>query len=429
VSTPPRQRTIAKEVRLEGCGVHSGEAATLTFRAAEPGEGIRFRRVDLDEAPVVPARLDHVFDTELGTSLSSGETKVLTVEHVMAALGALEIDNATIDLSGPEIPIRDGSFQDYFRALTDAGAVEQEDEARVVSVGEPISTGGDAGQSYVATRGSGLRVSATIDFEHDAIGRRFGSFAAAARAFAIEVAPARTFGFEADSEALHARGLALGASLENTVVLDESGVMNDGLRFEDEFLRHKVGDIIGDLALIGARINAHVVAERPSHRGNVALAKAIADQNRRTARQSVVDITKIMEYLPHRYPMLLVDRITEYEEGKRIIGIKNVTINEPFFQGHYPGHPVMPGVLIIEAMAQVGGLLLIDQVEDAQDKVVYFMSLNNVKWRKPVTPGDTLVFELELTQYRRSVCKMRGLAYVDGKLAAEADLMARIVDK
>ena len=205
--------------------------------------------------------------------------------------------------------------------------------------------------------------------------------------------------------------------------------MNDDLRFEDEFLRHKVGDIVGDLALIGARLNAHVVAERPSHRGNVDLARAIATQGRRSGRQSVVDITKIMEYLPHRYPMLLVDRITEYEESKRIVGIKNVTINEPFFQGHYPGHPVMPGVLIIEAMAQVGGLLLIDQVEDPEEKVVYFMSLNNVKWRRPVTPGDTIVFELELTQYRRQVCKMRGLAYVDGNLVAEADLMARVVDK
>ena len=425
----PSQRTIASEITLEGCGVHSGEAATLTFRAAEPDTGIRFRRVDLEGLPEVPAGLDHVVDTDLGTSLAYGEAKVLTVEHVMAALGALEIDNVTLDLTGPEIPIRDGSFQDYFRALSDAGPVEQDAEASVISIGEPLTTDGGPGQSYVATKGSGLRVSATIDFEHDAIGRRFGSFSAAAGAFAIELAPARTFGFKADSEELRARGLALGASLENTVVLDDDGVMNDGLRFEDEFLRHKVGDIVGDLALIGARINAHVVAERPSHNGNIALAHAIARQGRHAVRRPVLDITRIMEYLPHRYPMLLVDRITEYEEGKRIVGIKNVTINEPFFQGHYPGHPVMPGVLVIEAMAQVGGLLLIDQVENSEEKVVYLMSLNNVKWRRPVTPGDTIVFELELTQHRRDVCKMRGYAYVDGKLAAEADLMASIVSE
>ena len=423
------QRTIAKEITLQGCGVHSGEAATLIFRGAEPGTGVLFRRIDLDGSPEVPARLDHVVDTDLGTSLANGPAKVLTVEHVMAALGALQIDNVVLDLTGPEIPIRDGSFKDYFRALSDAEPVEQDAEARVISVGEPLSTVGDAGQSYVATQGSELRVSATIDFEHATIGRRFGSFSAEAGAFETELAPARTFGFKADAEALHARGLALGASLENTVVLDDDGVMNDGLRFDDEFLRHKVGAIVGDLALIGARLNAHVVAERPSHRGNVALAKAIAAQGRHSGRQSVVDISKIMEYLPHRYPMLLVDRITEYEEGKRIVGIKNVTINEPFFQGHYPGHPVMPGVLIIEAMAQVGGLLLIDQVEKPEDMVVYFMSLNNVKWRRPVTPGDTIVFELELVKYRRYVCKMRGLAYVDGKVAAEADLMARIIDK
>ena len=424
-----RQRTVGKEIALHGCGVHSGEAATLTFRAAEPGTGIRFRRVDLEGSPEVPARLDRVIDTELGTTLACGETRVLTVEHVMAALGALEIDNATLDLTGPEIPIRDGSFQDYFRALSDAVPVEQDAEARVVSVSEALATDGDPGQSYVAMPGSGLRISATIDFDHGAIGRRFGSFSAAAAAFETDIAPARTFGFKADAEALRARGLALGASLHNTVVLDDDGVMNDGLRFEDEYLRHKVGDIVGDLALIGARINAHVVAERPSHCGNVALARAIAEQARRAARQPVIDISKIMECLPHRYPMLLVDRITDYEEGKRIVGIKNVTINEPFFQGHYPGHPVMPGVLIIEAMAQVGGLLLIEQVEVPEEKVVYFMSLNNVKWRRPVTPGDTIVFELELTQHRRNVCKMRGRAYVDGKLCAEADLMATVVDK
>jgi UDP-3-O-[3-hydroxymyristoyl] N-acetylglucosamine deacetylase/3-hydroxyacyl-[acyl-carrier-protein] dehydratase len=425
----PRQRTISKEIALQGCGVHSGEAATLTFRAAEPGTGIRFVRVDLDGSPEVPARLERVVDTELGTTLARGEARVLTVEHIMAAIGASGIDNVRLDLTGPEIPIRDGSFRDYFSALRDAVPIEQDAEARVVSVGEPLTVDGDPGQSYVATKGAGLRVSATIDFAHQAIGRRFGSFSAAAEAFGTDLAPARTFGFKEDAEALHARGLALGASLENTVVLDEDGVMNDGLRFGDEFLRHKVGDVVGDLALIGARINAHVVTERPSHCGNVALARAMAEQARRSERTPVIDIAKIMRYLPHRYPMLLVDRITEYEAGKRVVGIKNVTINEPFFQGHYPRHPVMPGVLVIEAMAQVGGLLLMDQIENCEDKVVYFMSLDNVKWRRPITPGDTIVFELELTKYRRQVCKMRGCAYVEGKLAAEADLMARIVDR
>jgi UDP-3-O-[3-hydroxymyristoyl] N-acetylglucosamine deacetylase/3-hydroxyacyl-[acyl-carrier-protein] dehydratase len=281
----------------------------------------------------------------------------------------------------------------------------------------------------VATRSDALRISATIDFAHPAIGRQFGSFAVDEDAFRRELAPARTFGFKADAEALRARGLARGASLENTVVLDEKGVMNDGLRFDDEFLRHKIGDIVGDLALLGARVRAHVVAERPSHKGNVALASALRAEQRRTAREPVLDAARIMQCLPHRYPMLLVDRVTEIEKGKRIVGLKNVTINEPFFQGHYPGHPIMPGVLIVEAMAQVGGLLLMNDLENADEKVVYFMTMDNVKFRRPVVPGDTLVFELEVLQLRRGVCKMRGRGLVEGKVAAEAEFMASIVDK
>jgi UDP-3-O-[3-hydroxymyristoyl] N-acetylglucosamine deacetylase/3-hydroxyacyl-[acyl-carrier-protein] dehydratase len=376
----------------------------------------------------VPADLDHVSGTELGTTLVQGEAKVMTVEHVLAALGALQIDNALIDVSGPEVPIRDGSFQDYAAALVDARPVEQAAEARVICVSESLAVTGPDGQSYVATRAGGLRVSATIDFEHRAIGRQFGSFVVDEAGFLAELAPARTFGFKADADALRARGLARGASLENTVVLDEAGIMNDGLRFEDEFLRHKVGDLVGDLALLGARLHAHVVAERPSHKGNIALAEALREHERRASREPVLDAAQIMRFLPHRYPMLLVDRITDIEEGKRIVGIKNVTVNEPFFQGHYPGHPIMPGVLIIEAMAQVGGLLLMKELSQSDNKVVYFMTMDNVKFRRPVVPGDTLVFEVEVVQFRRGVCKMRGRGLVEGKVAAEAEFMASIVD-
>ncbi|MBX6364897.1 MAG: 3-hydroxyacyl-ACP dehydratase FabZ, partial [Gemmatimonadetes bacterium] len=217
---------------------------------------------------------------------------------------------------------------------------------------------------------------------------------------------------------------------ENAVVLDEEGIVGGGaLRYADEFVRHKIGDIVGDLALTGARIQGHIVAERPSHAGNVELAAEIVRAGGLEGQRPIVDIQKIMQYLPHRYPMLLVDRVVEFEPGKRIVGIKNVTINEPFFQGHYPGHPVMPGVLIIEAMAQVGGLLLMEAVDDAEDKVVYFMSLDNVKWRRPVTPGDQIRFELEMLQLRRSVCRMKGAGYVDGQLVAEAEMMAGIVDR
>jgi UDP-3-O-[3-hydroxymyristoyl] N-acetylglucosamine deacetylase/3-hydroxyacyl-[acyl-carrier-protein] dehydratase len=425
----PMQRTIGREVDLEGVGVHSGEQAKLTFRPAQPSSGVRFRRVDLEGCPEVPATVDHVVATELGTTLGSGSVQVLTVEHVMAALAGLEIDNVLVDIDGPELPIRDGSFQDYCVALERAGAVEQDVPADVISIQGVVEASGSHGASYVATPSDrGLRVSATIDFENPVIGRSYGSFMLDSTSFRREVAPARTFGFMADADALHARGLALGASLENAVVIGEDGVLNEGLRFEDEFLRHKVGDILGDLALLGARLDAHVVAERPSHEGNLALARAIGTHARRLG-PPVADVNRIMEFMPHRYPMLLVDRIIDFVPGESIVGLKNVTINEPFFQGHFPGHPIMPGVMIVEAMAQCGGLLLMDQVDEPGDKVVYFMTMDKVKFRQPVTPGDQLIFELHVVQFRRQVCRIAGRGVVDGTVVAEAEFMARIMDR
>ena len=423
------QRTIGKDVSLTGVGVHSGESATITLRPANVNTGIRFRRLDLDSCPEIPATLSHVVGTELGTSLANGGAQVSTVEHVMAALAAAQVDNVIIDLDGQEVPIRDGSFQDYVHALRDVGLTSQGVKPRIVRVKNRVTTTGGNGQSYSATMNTGLTVVASIDFDHSAIGRQSGEFSIDFESFETELASARTFGFKKDEKELHDRGLALGASLDNTVVLAQDDVMSGALRFPNEFLRHKVGDLIGDLALLGARIEARIVAERPSHAGNIELARALQAHARNTNREAIVDTAKIMQYLPHRYPMLLVDRITEYEAGKRIVGIKNVTINEPFFQGHYPGHPIMPGVLIIEAMAQVGGLLLMEEVEKHEDKVVYFMSLDRVKWRKPVTPGDTIVFELELLQFRRQVCKLKGQGFVEGTLVAEAEMMATIVDR
>ncbi len=424
----PKQRTLGGERALQGIGVHSGLPATLTMKPAEGG-GIRFRRVDLDGSPEVPADLDHVVGTDLGTSLGTGDVTVLTVEHVMAALAAACVDNAILELSGPEPPILDGSFQRYLDAILDTGPVDLDEPAEVRVITKPVTVSVETGASYVASPAEDLRISATIDFEHEVIGRQFGTFDVTQEAFLSEIAPARTFGFHRDAEALQARGLAMGASLDNTIVLNDDGVMNDDLRFDDEFLRHKVGDLIGDLALIGGRVQGHIVSERPSHQGNIALAKALKDHTQKGGSTYPVEVERIMEYLPHRYPFLLVDRVLEFESGKRIVGIKNVTINEPFFQGHFPGHPIMPGVLIIEAMAQVGGLLLMDTVADPEDKVVYFMSLDKVKWRKPVIPGDQLVFEVEMVQFRRNVCKIRGVGRVDGKVVAQADLMARIMDR
>ena len=425
-------RTLGKPVTLTGIGVHTGQPASLTFRPDESGPGIRFRRVDLPGSADIPADLEHVVGTELGTNLAaSDDVGVRTVEHVMAALAAAGITRAVVELDGPEPPILDGSFRGYFEALSGAGGVDLPDEVRILKLTGPLTSNGGGAASYVAVPSSGFRVSATIEFAHPVIGRQYGSFDLTNGSFEKDIAPARTFGFEAEAEGLRERNLARGASLDNTIVLNETKILNEEpLRFPDEFLRHKVGDIVGDLALLGARLDAHVIAERPSHRGNVEFARALADRARRNPLGApIVDIQKIMEYLPHRYPMLLVDRVVDFEPKKRIVGVKNVTINEPFFQGHYPGHPIMPGVLIIEAMAQVGGLLLMDSIDDPDNKVVYFMSLDNVKWRRPVTPGDQLVFEVQLLQLRRQVCRMRGEGFVDGQLVAEAELMARVVDK
>jgi len=428
--TVPRQQTLGGEAALEGRGLHTGQPASLRFRPAPADTGVRFRRVDLPGEPEVPASLANVVSTELGTSLAVGETRVHTVEHLMAAVGALGIDNLLVEIAGPEVPIADGSFVPFFELLAGAGLVEQDAPARVLEVTTPISVDGPNGFSYAVVPAPVLRVSSTIEFDHPLIGRQFASFDVNAESFAREIARARTFGFLRDAEALHGRGLALGASLENTVILGDAGVVEGSeLRCPDEFVRHKIGDVIGDLALTGRRLRAHVIATRPSHAGNLALARELVKAGGREPGRPIVDIRQIMQYLPHRFPMLLVDRIIDFEAGKRIVGIKNVTINEPFFQGHYPGHPVMPGVLIIEAMAQVGGLLLMDSIENPEDKVVYFMTLDNVKWRRPVIPGDQIRFELEMLQFRRHTCRIRGVGYVDGQVVAEAEMMARIVDR
>ncbi len=422
-----RQRTLGSEASVDGVGLHTGQAARLRFLPAAPCAGIRFRRTDLDGCAEIPADLDHVTSTDRGTNLGVGEAAVHTVEHVLAAAMALGLDNVVIEIDGPEVPIGDGSFQPFFDALREAGIVEQEEPARVLRLDRNVSAEGPAGASYVGMPADRLRVSAGIEFDHPLVQRQFASFDVDEAGFGEHVARARTFGFLREAEELRARGLALGATLENAIVLDDEGLASGELRFADEFVRHKIGDVVGDLALLGGRVQAHIMADRPSHAGNLALARAI--RSGQAASEPKVDIQRIMEVLPHRYPLLLVDRILEFEPERRVVGIKNVTINEPFFQGHFPGHPVMPGVLIIEAMAQCGGLLLMDSVDDPEHKVVYFMSLDNVKWRRPVRPGDQLRFELEMLQMRRQVCRMRGTATVDGNPVAEAEMMARIMDR
>ncbi|HEX3868662.1 MAG TPA: bifunctional UDP-3-O-[3-hydroxymyristoyl] N-acetylglucosamine deacetylase/3-hydroxyacyl-ACP dehydratase [Gemmatimonadaceae bacterium] len=422
-----KRRTIARPVSLEGIGLHLGEACHLSFRPAPSGAGITFCRTDLPGGPAIRALAENAVLTERRTQLGEDPVSVHTVEHVLAAVAGCDIDDVEIAIDAPEPPIMDGSARPFVDALHAAGSVETADDVKLVAPRRSITLI-DGESTYVVSPAASLELDVSIDFPHRAIGRQRGVYQLDADTFMRDVAPARTFGFTDEVESLRAKGLIKGASLENAVVLDENGVIGGGssLRWPDEFVRHKALDCVGDLALAGGRVRARVTATKPSHRGTVKLVRAM---NEAIAKETtVLDIEEIMKVLPHRYPFLLVDRIIEVEEGKRIVGVKNVTINEPFFQGHFPGHPVMPGVLIIEAMAQVGGMLLMGAVPDRANKVVYFTSLNDVKWRRPVRPGDQIRFELEMKQVRGMMCKMTGVAKVDGKIVAEAEMGAVVRD-
>ncbi len=421
------RRTIAKAATVSGVGLHTGTDVTLTFAPAASGAGIVFERADLPRKPRITARLEDVTEVDRRTVLGNGSATVATVEHVLAALAAQEIDDVTVQLDGPEPPAGDGSAVPFFEALESASPVESAGTPAIVTVASPlIVREGDA--RYLVAPSDRLRLTVTIEWDHPLIGRQSGCFDITPQSFATELARARTFGFSEEAKHLNERGLARGASPDNTLVLSDRGLASGTLRWPDEFVRHKSVDLLGDLSLVGGRVRADIVAFRPSHRGNVALARALK-RTARTATPAVMGIEDILGVLPHRYPMLLVDRILEIEDGKRIVGLKNVTINEPFFQGHFPGHPIMPGVLIVEAMAQVGGMLLLGAVDDPSDKVVYFMSIDGVKFRRPVVPGDQVLFELEMLQFRGKTCKMRGVAFVEGRAVAEAEMMARIVDR
>ena len=420
-----RRNSIRECVSLEGVGLHLGRRCRLTFKPADAETGIVFRRVDLPGEPVTPALVDRAVLSERRTQLGTGDQALHTVEHVLAAVAAHEIDDVVIEMDGPEPPILDGSAQPFFEALSNVGLAPRNGEVRYLTLPDRITVT-DGESVYEAEPAPGLSLRVTIEFPHPLIGRQSCEFAITPEVFARELAPARTFGFVKEVEALRARGLILGGSTENAIVLDDAGVVDNTLRWSDEFARHKTMDCVGDLALAGCRVRARVAALKPSHRGTITLVREMLTLAAKETRMLGID--EIMKIIPHRYPFLLVDRILELDAGKRVVGIKNVTINEPFFQGHFPGHPVMPGVLIVEAMAQVGGLLLLGAVSEPERKIMYFTSLDNVKWRRPVRPGDQLRFELEMVQVRGRLCKMHGIARVDGDVACEADMGAMVMD-
>ena len=411
---------------LEGIGLHLGVRCKITFQPAASRQGIVFRRTDCPGLPRIRAHVSEVSGSDRRTQLGKGDHAVHTVEHVLAAVTGMGIDDVTIDMDGPEPPILDGSAAPFLAALSAAGLASVEGEPEFLHLTEPLRII-DGASVYEAYPHNGLELDVTIEFPHPLIGKQSRCFNVTQDVFASELSRARTFGFVHEVDALRAKGLIKGASLDNAVVLNDSDVLSGELRWSDEFVRHKAMDCIGDLALAGARVQARIVAVKPSHRGTVTLVREMVKAGRK--EKGMYTIEDIMKVLPHRYPFLLVDRILEIEENKRIVGLKNVTINEPFFQGHFPGHPIMPGVLIVEAMAQVGGMLLLGSVPEPDTKVVYFMSLDNVKFRRPVKPGDQLRFELDVVQLRGTVCKMRGIGKVDGETVVEADMAATIRDR
>jgi UDP-3-O-[3-hydroxymyristoyl] N-acetylglucosamine deacetylase/3-hydroxyacyl-[acyl-carrier-protein] dehydratase len=370
--------------------------------------------------------VSEVSASERRTQLGRGESAVHTVEHVLAAVAGMGIDDVTIDMDGPEPPILDGSAAPFVEALTAAGLADQGGEPDFLDLTEPVRII-DGASVYEAYPAAQLELDVTIEFPHPLIGKQSLQYVLTEESFASELSRARTFGFTHEVDALREKGLIKGASLDNAVVLDDSDILSGDLRWSDEFVRHKAMDCVGDLALAGARIRARIVAVKPSHRGTVTLVRELVKAARK--EKSMYTIEDIMKVLPHRYPFLLVDRILEIEEKKRIVGLKNVTINEPFFQGHFPGHPIMPGVLIIEAMAQVAGVLVLNGIADRKSKLVLLAGVDGAKFRKPVRPGDRLRMEMKVLRSRASMAKVSGTATVDGAVVAEAEILCVLADR
>ncbi len=432
------QRTVKGPAVIEGVGLHTGEKGMMRFLPAPEGYGVRFVRTDLPGRPEVRVRPENAhFDPGAGrrTILQQDGVQVHTMEHVLAAVAGLGIDNLIIETSTMEVPEgHDGSAGPIAQALLAAGLQDQDKPTRHIKVTKPVRWT-ENGVELSAVPYQGFRISFRIEYDHPVIGVQEHSLEITPETFLAEIAPARTFVLESDLELLRQSGWIKGGRLESAIVVGKDRVLNEEkLRFPDEFVRHKILDLLGDLFILGGPLLGHVSANRSGHQGHVAFVKQLKQSlplpgRREGGPLEEWDTTAIMDLMPHRYPFLLVDRITNIEEGRSIEGLKNVTINEPFFQGHFPGHPVMPAVLILEAMAQVGGMLMLNSVDDPGNKLMYFMGIDGAKFRRPVVPGDQLRFKLKLLSVKRRTMKMRGEAYVDGQLVAEAELLATVVDR
>ena len=431
-----RQHTLAREATVSGRGLLLGENATVTFVPAPPDHGIVFERTDLPAPVRIPALVSNVTPGARRTTLKSGTTTIETVEHCMSALAGLRIDNLLIRIHGPELPCGDGSAWPFVEAILAAGVAEQDAARRIFRLEEPIVVSENGAMlAALPTASDGMQVLYDLDYgpNSNRIRRQVHAFAAETGSYVDDIARARTFSLREEAQALWDRGMCRHLTPREVLVIGEDGPIDNAYRFENEPVRHKVLDVIGDLYLVGCEVQCQLVAQRSGHALNRRMGLRMLEQMAASARRhallhgKAMDVRAIQRLMPHRYPMLLVDRVVEIEGDRRALGVKNVTINEPFFQGHYPGIPIMPGVLIVEAMAQLGGLLLSQKLEHT-GKIAVLLSLDGVKLRRPVTPGDQLVIEAESVRASSRTGHLRCRAFVGSKLAAEAEIRFMMVD-